>query len=47
MPMIRFAQRITGYFNARVKTLIKIGTMKIIDITSNNSLDTATGRSSN
>ena len=40
MPMVRFAQRIAGYFNVRVRKLIKIGTTNIIDITNNNSLDT-------
>jgi hypothetical protein len=36
MPMMRFAPRLTGYFSIRVKTLIKIGTTNINDITNNN-----------
>ena len=32
MPKMRFAPRLTGYFNVRVKTLIKIGTTNMIDI---------------
>jgi hypothetical protein len=38
MPIARFAQRIAGYFNVRVRKLIKIGTTNNIDITNNNSL---------
>jgi len=37
MPRMRFAQRLTGYFNVRVKTLIRIGTTNMIDMTNNNS----------
>jgi len=37
MPMVRFAQRIAGYFNVRVRKLIEIGTINIIDITNNDS----------
>ena len=36
MPTMRFAKRLKEYFNIRVKTLIKIGTTNIIDITNSN-----------
>jgi hypothetical protein len=36
MPMIRFAQRLTEYFNVKLKILIKTGATNIIDITNNN-----------
>jgi hypothetical protein len=36
MPVMRFTQRLTGYFNVSVKTLIKTGTTNIVDITNNN-----------
>src|SRR3990170_8457810 len=37
MPMMRFAQRLTGDFNVKVKTLIKIEPTNINDATNNNS----------
>jgi hypothetical protein len=41
--MMRFAQRLTGDFNVRVKKLIKIGTTNIVDMTNNNPEVTTTG----
>jgi hypothetical protein len=35
--MMRFAQRLTEYFNIRVKALISMGNTNIIDMTNNNS----------
>src|SRR4030042_6297110 len=37
MPMMRFAQQLTEYFNIRVKVLISMGNTNIIDMTNNNS----------
>jgi hypothetical protein len=43
MPMMRFTQRLTGDFNVRVKTLIKIIPTNINDITKYNSGVTTIG----
>ena len=37
MPTMRFAKLLKGYFNIKVKTLIRIGTKNMIDIPNNNS----------
>src|SRR6185369_1508717 len=43
MPVMRFAQRLTGDRNVRLKPLIKIEPTNTIDITNNNPGDAARG----